>query len=85
MKVKELLEAIDSSIHVKVRSHDYADFYTEAYCMGSTTTYSLYNKIKDYVVMNISYMESNDENHDCWLLVDAWEHEGRTNNGEVVK
>ena len=85
MKVKELLEAVDSSIHVKVCSHDYADFYTDAYHMGSVTTYSLYNKIKDYVVMNISYMESNDENHDCWLLVDAWEHEGRTNNGEIVK
>ena len=77
MTVKELLEAVDSSIHVKVCSHDYADFYTKRCSAGCIDSYSLYNTIKDYLVMSITYLNSNDENHVCWLLVDAWETEER--------
>ena len=84
MTVQELLEAIDRSIIVKVESHDY-DCFSTTPMKGCQSTYSLYYAIKNYIVMNISYIESNDINHQCYLFVDAWENEDRTNNGVIKK
>ena len=92
MTVKDLLESIDRKyFEVIVVSHDYDNFTTNSvgvpdrYKDLSQSSYSLYCAIKNYIVKEISHYIVDEPNHKCWLVVDAWENEDRTNNKRIAK